>query len=74
MCIAVPMKVVEINDRKNTGIVESSGVKREIGLQLMDDIKVNDWVIVHTGFAISRLEEKEARETLGLLREGGFIE
>jgi hydrogenase expression/formation protein HypC len=74
MCIAVPMKVVEINQEKNTGIVESSGVKREIGLQLMDDIKVNDWVIVHTGFAISRLEEKEAQETLGLLREGGFIE
>jgi hydrogenase expression/formation protein HypC len=68
------MKVVEINDRKNTGIVESSGVKREIGLQLMDDIKVNDWVIVHTGFAISKLEEKEARETLGLLEAGGFIE
>jgi hydrogenase expression/formation protein HypC len=74
MCIAVPMKVVEINDRKNTGIVESSGVKREIGLQLMDDVKVNDWVIVHTGFAISRLEEKEAQETLGLLKAGGFIE
>ena len=74
MCIAVPMKVVEINDEKNTGIVESSGVKREIGLQLMDDVKVNDWVIVHTGFAISRLEEKEAQETLGLLKAGGFIE
>ncbi len=74
MCIAVPMKVVEINGEKNTGIVESSGVKREIGLQLMDDIKVNDWVIVHTGFAISRLEEKEAQETLGLLKAGGFIE
>ncbi|NIM10888.1 MAG: HypC/HybG/HupF family hydrogenase formation chaperone [Candidatus Aminicenantes bacterium] len=74
MCIAVPMKVVEINDEKNTGIVESSGVKREIGLQLMDDIKVNDWVIVHTGFAISRLEEKEAQETLSLLKAGGFIE
>jgi hydrogenase expression/formation protein HypC len=74
MCIAIPMKVVEVNGERNTGIVESSGVKREVGLQLMEDIKVNDWVIIHTGFAISKLEEKEAQETLGLLKEGGFIE
>jgi hydrogenase expression/formation protein HypC len=66
------MQVKEI--KGNTGIVESSGVKREVGFQLLDDINVNDWVIIHTGFAISKLDEKEARETLGLLREGGFIE
>jgi hydrogenase expression/formation protein HypC len=66
------MKVVEING--NAGVVEYSGIKRDVGLMLLDDIKLDDWVIVHTGFAISKLNEEEARETLKLLKEGGFIE
>lgn len=72
MCLAVPMKIVEING--NAGVVEQSGIKREVGLMLLDDVKLNDWVIVHTGFAISKLNEKEAQETLQLLKEGGFID
>jgi hydrogenase expression/formation protein HypC len=66
------MKVTEING--NAGVVEYSGVKREVGFMLLEDIKIDDWVIVHTGFAISKLDEKEAQETLALLREGGFID
>jgi len=72
MCIAIPMQVVEINGNK--GIVEHSGVKREVGLMLLEDVQLKDWVIVHTGFAISKLEEEEAQETLALLKEGGIIE
>ena len=71
MCIAIPMKVVDIQD--NTAVVEYSGVKREVGLQLLDDVHVDDWVIIHTGFAISKLDEGQAQETLSLLKEGGFI-
>lgn len=74
MCLAVPMKVVEIDEKMNTGVVESAGIKRQIGLMLLEDVSIDDWVIVHTGFAISRLNEQEAQETLDLLREGGFIE
>ena len=72
MCIAIPMKVVDI--KGNTGVVEHGGVKREVGLQLLEDIRLDDWVIIHTGFAISKLDETEAQETLSLLKEGGFIE
>ena len=71
MCIAIPMKVVDIKD--DTAIVEHSGVKRQVGLQLLDDVHVDDWVIIHTGFAISKLDEAQAQETLSLLAEGGFI-
>jgi hydrogenase expression/formation protein HypC len=71
MCLAIPMKVVEING--NRGIVEYTGIKREVGLDLLEDVKVDDWVIIHTGFAISKLDEEDARETLSLLREGGII-
>jgi len=72
MCIAIPMQVKEING--DTGIVESLGVKREVGLQLLENVKTDDWVIVHTGFAISKLEEEDALETLKLMKEGGIIE
>ncbi len=72
MCIAIPMKVVDI--KGNTGVVESLGVKREVGLHLLENVNLNDWVIIHTGFAISKLEEEDAFETLKLLKEGGIIE
>jgi hydrogenase expression/formation protein HypC len=71
MCLAIPMKVVEIEGNK--GIVEYTGIKREVGLDLLEDVKIDDWVIIHTGFAISKLNEEEAQETLSLLKEGGFI-
>ena len=71
MCLAIPMKVVEI--KGNRGIVEYTGIKREVGLDLLEDVKVDDWVIIHTGFAISKLDEEEAQETLSLLKEGGII-
>ncbi len=72
MCIAIPMNVKEING--NMGVVESQGVKREVGLMLMDDVKVGDWVLIHAGFAISKLNQEDAEETMALLREAELIE
>ena len=61
------MKIIQINDKK--GIVHIGGVKREIGLQLLKDVQVGDYVIVHAGFAIQHLDEEEALETLALFAE-----
>ena len=72
MCLGVPMKVIKIRD--DMGDVEVNGVKREVGLMLLDDIKVGDWVIIHAGFAISKLNKEEAKETLALLKEAKIIE
>ncbi len=68
MCLGVPMQVVHID---GTDIVaEIDGVRREASLMILDDpVAVGDFVIVHAGFAISRLDEEEARETLRLMRE-----
>lgn len=68
MCLGVPMRVVSID---GTDIVaEIDGVRREASLMILDDaVKVGDFVIVHAGFAISRLDEEEARETLAMMRE-----
>jgi hydrogenase expression/formation protein HypC len=53
----------------DAAIVELGGVRREISLMLLDDVSVGEWVIVHAGFAIERLSEEEAEQTLSLLRE-----
>jgi len=67
MCWAVPAKVLEVND--NTGTVELSGTRREVGFHLLEDVSVGDYVLVHAGFAIQKLDPAEAQETLRLLQE-----
>jgi len=66
MCLAVPGKVIEIN--KTIGIVDFNGVKREVRLDLVD-VKIGDYVIVHTGFAIEKMDEKDALESLDIWKE-----
>ena len=70
MCLGVPMKIIEIDGI--TATAEITGVKRKISLQLVDEAKIGDYVIVHAGFAIQILDEKEAMETLSLLQEFGI--
>lgn len=65
MCLGVPMKLIKINGV--TGVAELGGLQREIGLQLLENATVGDYVIVHAGYAIQKLDEKEAAETLELL-------
>ena len=67
MCLAVPMKIIQINS--DMGIVEVDGIRREVGLMLLEDSRINDWVIIHAGFAIAKLSATEARQTLKLLDE-----
>ncbi|MBP2679603.1 MAG: hypC [Deltaproteobacteria bacterium] len=67
MCLGVPAKILEIND--GAAVVELGGVRREISVMLVDDVSVGGWVIVHAGFAIEKLSEEEAQQTLSLFRE-----
>jgi hydrogenase expression/formation protein HypC len=61
------MKVVEVHGDK--GIVEIGGVNREASFQLLENVKVGEYVLVHAGYAINKINEEEAQETLDLLRE-----
>lgn len=73
MCVGVPMQVVSIDN--DNAVTEIDGVRREASLMLLaDEIKVGDFVIVHAGFAISRLDEEDARETLAMMREVFSVE
>jgi len=67
MCWAIPLKLVERHGQ--VGKVELSGTVREVGLQLVEDAQPGDYVLVHAGFAIQKLDEQEAIETLRLWGE-----
>jgi hydrogenase expression/formation protein HypC len=75
MCLAIPGRIVEMVDEAN-GIakVEVSGVRRNINVALVDDAGVGDYVLIHVGFALSKIDEKEAEETLRMLQEFGSYE
>lgn len=68
MCVAVPSKVVEIPEQ-GVGVVDIGGVRRKVSLLLLPEAQVEDYVIVHAGFAIQRIDEGEALEGLRMLRE-----
>lgn len=68
MCLGVPMQVISIAD--DTVIAEIDGVRREASLMMLaDQVTVGEYVIVHAGFAIARIDAGEAEETLRLMRE-----
>ncbi len=67
MCLGSPVKVVETDGQ--SAVVEVGGARREISLLLLDGVAPGDWVILHAGFAIQKLDEEEAEKTLALLRE-----
>lgn len=81
MCLGIPGQIVKITDRENqTAVVNVAGVKREINISCVVDGEhsvdscVGDWVLVHVGFAMSRIDEDEAMKTLQLLTELGEMQ
>ena len=71
MCLAIPARVVEIaaNDQ---AIVDLGGVRKDISLALVEDVAAGDYVIVHVGYALTRLDPEEAEKTLALMAEAGL--
>jgi hydrogenase expression/formation protein HypC len=72
MCLAIPGQIVEITDEENQlAKVEIGGVRRGVNIGMLDGIQVGDWVLVHVGFAMSKIDEKKAAETLQILQDLG---
>jgi hydrogenase expression/formation protein HypC len=70
MCLAIPARVVEVL-ADEMAVVDLSGVRKEISLALVDDVGVGDYVILHVGFALNKLNAEEAEKTLALFAEMG---
>ena len=68
MCLAIPVRVVKVG-AGDTAIVDLGGVQKEISIALLDDVSVGDYVILHVGYALSKLDPEEAEKTLALFAE-----
>jgi hydrogenase expression/formation protein HypC len=81
MCLAIPGQIVEITDRENQlAIADIGGVRRQVNVACIVDERhpveacLGDWVLVHVGFALNRLDPQEAAETLRILEELAFTQ
>ena len=76
MCLAVPGKVVEIREEDDTrmGQVDFGGVMKDVCLEYLPDLQVGEYTIVHVGFALQRLDEESAMQSLALYRKLGALE
>jgi len=76
MCLAIPGKVLEIDTTVSPimGKVSFGGIKKEVCLELVPEVKIGNYVIVHVGFAISMMDEEEAQETIKLIEQMNDLE
>ena len=73
MCLAIPAQVVELRDSDNA-VVDLAGVRKEISLSLVENVALGDYVIVHVGYALNKLDPEEAAKTLALFAELGQLD
>ena len=67
MCLGIPMKVIEKSG--NEAVAEAGGIRKYIRLDLLEDVGIGDFVLIHTGYAIEKLDPEAARETLELIKQ-----
>ena len=71
MCLSIPSKVVKVEKERNVAVVDTMGVTREAGLDLMeeDSVQIGDYVLLHIGFIMNKIDEEDALESLKVYNE-----
>jgi len=69
MCLAVPAKIIEVNTTTDMAVVELDGIRKEVSTVLIEDAMVDDYVLIHVGYALERIDQVEAEKTLALFAE-----
>jgi hydrogenase expression/formation protein HypC len=73
MCLAIPARVVEIDSIRDAAIVSIGNVRKEISLALVEEVAINDYLLIHVGYAINKINTEEAESTLQLFAEAGLL-
>ncbi len=71
MCLALPAKVLSVDDAFQTAVVTLGPVKKEISTALLDEVTLGDYVLIHVGYALNKVWPEEAERTLAMIREAG---
>ncbi len=74
MCLALPTQIISISEDQQTATVSLDGIRKQISLALVEDIVVGDYVLLHVGYALSKVDETEAEKTLALFAEMNSLE
>lgn len=74
MCLALPAKVVAIDEQTDMATVALGEVKKDVSLALVEDVQIDDFVLIHVGYALNKVSQEEAERTLQLFAEAGIVE
>ncbi len=74
MCLALPAKILTIDDTTDMATVALGEVKKEVSIALIEDAQINDYVLIHVGYALNKISPEEAERTLQLFAEAGLTE
>lgn len=74
MCLALPARVLSVNETLDTAVVAFGEVRKEISLALVEEVSKGDYLLIHVGYALNKISPQEAEKTLQLFAEAGLIE
>lgn len=74
MCLALPAKIIAIDEAMDMATVALGEVKKEVSIALVENVKINDFVLIHVGYALNKVSPEEAERTMQLFAEAGLIE
>lgn len=74
MCLAIPAEVLGIDVDGDAALVSLAGVRKKISLALVQDVEIGDFVLIHVGYALNKIDPQEAQKTLELFAEAGMLE
>lgn len=74
MCLAIPAEVISIDTDNDSAVVSVGGIKKQISLALVDDVVIGDYLLIHVGYALNKIDPDEAQKTLELFAEAGMLE
>jgi hydrogenase expression/formation protein HypC len=73
MCLAIPAKVISVDEQSDMATVSLGEIEKLVSMALLDEVKVNDYVLVHVGYALHKISEEEAQKTLSMFAEAGLV-
>ncbi len=74
MCLALPARIISMDSTTDMATVALGEVRREVSLALVQDVDINDYVLIHVGYALNKVSEEEAEKTLALFAEVGLVD
>ena len=73
MCLAISVKVISVDEHSDMATVSLGEIEKQVSMALLDEVKVNEYVLVHVGYALHKISEEEAQKTLRLFAEAGLV-